>query len=52
MLKKEYDPHYIESKWQERWESDKLYCASEDSDKPKWYFLVRNSWIPIGPGIG
>lgn len=48
MLKKEYNPQYIESKWQERWESDRLYHASEDSDKPKWYYLVMFPY-PSGP---
>ncbi len=35
-----YDHRQIESKWQERWEKDKLYRAVIDPDKPKHYALT------------
>ena len=35
-----YNAPEIERKWQERWEADRLYEATERSDKPKWYALV------------
>lgn len=34
-----YDPKNIEPKWQEAWEKDKIYRASEDKSKPKRYVL-------------
>jgi len=35
-----YNPHAIEKKWQERWESDSLYRSSIDRTKPKQYVLT------------
>jgi leucyl-tRNA synthetase len=34
-----YNPKDIEPKWQEKWERDKLYEATENPDKPKKYVL-------------
>lgn len=36
---KKYLPSEIEPKWQTKWEQDKLYAASNQSDKPKKYIL-------------
>jgi leucyl-tRNA synthetase len=35
-----YNPQEIESKWQQKWESDKLYRAEVDWSKPKHYALT------------
>ena len=34
-----YDFKQVESKWQQRWERDNSYLASEDADKEKYYVL-------------
>lgn len=34
-----YNPKEIEPKWQQKWEADGIYKASEDSSKPKKYVL-------------
>jgi leucyl-tRNA synthetase len=36
----EYKPYEIEQKWQKKWAEDKLYHASDQSNKPKWYALT------------
>jgi leucyl-tRNA synthetase len=35
----EYCPKTIEQKWQNYWEVDQTFSATEDSDKPKYYVL-------------
>ncbi len=35
-----YVPHEIESKWQAKWEEDRLYRSEVDWDKPKHYALT------------
>lgn len=40
MAKRKYRPAEIEKKWQDRWATDKLYEATEDPAKPKWYALT------------
>jgi leucyl-tRNA synthetase len=35
----EYDPQKIESKWQEKWEKDKIFEVKEDPKKEKYYVL-------------
>ena len=35
-----YEPQSIEAKWQEKWETDKLYRAEVDWDRPKHYALT------------
>ncbi|MBC7878931.1 MAG: leucine--tRNA ligase [Anaerolineales bacterium] len=37
---KSYNPKAIESKWQAKWEADKLYRAVIDESKPKHYALT------------
>jgi leucyl-tRNA synthetase len=39
MPEKTYDHNQIELKWHERWQSEGLYKAEENSDKPKFYVL-------------
>ncbi len=34
-----YNPKDIEPKWQAKWETDKIYQASEDTSRPKKYVL-------------
>jgi len=34
-----YNPKDIETKWQQQWETDKIYQATEDPSKPKKYIL-------------
>jgi leucyl-tRNA synthetase len=36
---KRYNPKEIEPKWQAKWETDKIYQAGEDREKPKKYVL-------------
>jgi leucyl-tRNA synthetase len=45
-----YDPHAIEAKWQERWERDKTFRTSDDSQKPKRYVLDMFPY-PSGEGL-
>ncbi|MDR0832347.1 MAG: leucine--tRNA ligase [Bacillales bacterium] len=39
----------IETKWQKRWEEERVFKAVDFSDKPKWYGLVE---FPYPSGIG
>ena len=45
-----YDPHAIEAKWQEFWERNKTFCASDTSSKPKLYVLDMFPY-PSGEGL-
>ena len=36
-----YDFSAIEKKWQKRWDDAKIFCAEDNSDKPKFYGLVE-----------
>lgn len=36
---KRYNPKDIESKWQHKWDEQGIYCATEDTSKPKRYVL-------------
>jgi leucyl-tRNA synthetase len=38
-MDEKYSPEAIESKWQRRWETDKLFKVIEDPAKPKYYLL-------------
>ncbi len=40
MTRLRYDSRAIESKWQARWEDDKLYHAPDNDSRPKFYFLT------------
>ena len=37
LLQMSYDHKSIESKWQERWETEKIFQVTEDDTKPKFY---------------
>ena len=39
-MSRQYVPQHIEPKWQEYWEGERLYYASEDDERPKFYTLV------------
>ena len=39
MIKEQYFPQEIESKWQKNWEENKLDKTYDESDKPKYYAL-------------
>jgi leucyl-tRNA synthetase len=45
-----YNPQDIESKWQQRWESDALYKSEPAGDKPKYYILDFYPY-PSGEGM-
>ena len=40
MAAENYDPRQIEAKWQQRWETDRLYRAPIDPTRPKFYALT------------
>ena len=40
----------IEKKWQEYWENNGVFVASNESDKPKYYYLVEFPY-PSGAGL-
>ncbi len=45
-----YDPHTIESKWQEYWERNRTFRARDDVTKPKLYVLDMFPY-PSGEGL-
>ena len=45
-----YDFHNIEKKWQDRWEAEKTFNATDDFSKPKFYGLVEFPY-PSGHGM-
>jgi leucyl-tRNA synthetase len=47
---KEYRPNEIEKKWQDIWEKEEPFKASNESDKPKYYALVEFPY-PSGEGL-
>lgn len=48
--RRKYDPSAIESKWQKRWEAEKVFFASDDMSKPKYYVLIEFPY-PSGDGL-
>lgn len=50
MPSKEYNPAEIEKKWQEIWEREGVFRASEDRSKPKYYVLIEFPY-PSGEGL-
>ncbi len=46
----EYDPKAIEKKWQDIWDREGTFRASEDKSKPKFYALVEFPY-PSGQGL-
>ncbi len=45
-----YDFKSIEKKWQEKWDAEQAFVASEDYSKPKFYSLVEFPY-PSGAGM-
>ena len=39
-MSNKYSPAEIEPKWQQIWEEQQLYRATEDPERPKWYALT------------
>lgn len=46
----EYNPQEIEKKWQDLWEEEGAFHASEDKSKPKFYALIEFPY-PSGQGL-
>ncbi|MBI4367356.1 MAG: leucine--tRNA ligase [Deltaproteobacteria bacterium] len=38
-MERHYNPHDIEPRWQQRWEADRAFAATEDPTRPKYYCL-------------
>jgi leucyl-tRNA synthetase len=47
---KNYDPKVIEKKWQDIWEKEGTFVASNDKSKPKFYALIEFPY-PSGQGL-
>ena len=47
---KEYDPRSIEKKWQDHWEANGVFHATNDQTKPKYYALIEFPY-PSGQGL-
>ena len=45
-----YDFRAIEKKWQDRWDAEGVFKATEDHSKPKFYSLVEFPY-PSGAGM-
>jgi leucyl-tRNA synthetase len=45
-----YDPKAVEKKWQDIWERENTFAASDDYSKPKFYALVEFPY-PSGQGL-
>jgi leucyl-tRNA synthetase len=45
-----YDHKEIEKKWQDEWQKEEIYKASDDSSKPKKYILMEFPY-PSGEGL-
>lgn len=49
-MNKVYAPKRIEKKWQEIWDAEKAFAATDDYSKPKFYALVEFPY-PSGQGL-
>ena len=49
-MNKVYAPKRIEKKWQDIWDAEKAFAASDDYSKPKFYALVEFPY-PSGQGL-
>jgi leucyl-tRNA synthetase len=47
---KEYNPKEIEKKWQDIWDNEGTFRASDDKSKPKYYALIEFPY-PSGQGL-
>ncbi len=47
---KAYDPKVIEKKWQDIWEGEGAFHASDNKEKPKYYALIEFPY-PSGQGL-
>jgi leucyl-tRNA synthetase len=50
MEKRDYNPKEIEPKWQRIWEDKKIFEASSDKSKPKYFALIEFPY-PSGEGL-
>ncbi len=46
----QYNFKSIEKKWQDKWEQEGVFCAEDNSSKPKFYALVEFPY-PSGAGM-
>ena len=49
-MNKVYAPKRIEKKWQDIWDNEKAFAATNDYSKPKYYALVEFPY-PSGQGL-
>ena len=49
-MSESYNPKTIEKKWQDIWEKEKAFSATDDFSKPKYYALVEFPY-PSGQGL-
>ncbi|MDD7388140.1 MAG: leucine--tRNA ligase [Lachnospiraceae bacterium] len=49
-MSQSYNPKEIEKKWQQIWEDEKAFAATDDYSKPKYYALVEFPY-PSGQGL-
>ena len=47
---KNYSPKEIEKKWQQVWQEEEAFAATDDYSKPKYYALVEFPY-PSGQGL-
>ena len=45
-----YNHHVVEKKWQQVWDDEKAFAATNDFTKPKYYALVEFPY-PSGQGL-